>query len=160
MVVSISPIEGLNFFMPIFAFLFVFILVYALLEKTKILGGTQWLHLFLSFLLAIFFIVNASLVDFIRFNSAWFAVFIVSLFFILLMIGFTHGKLDTIQKGWVAWVLIIGLIVFFIISSSYVFNWAINWAWFTGIFGTAWMGFVVLLVVALIASFILTKKAG
>lgn len=159
MVVSISPIEGLNFFMPIFAFLFVFILVYALLEKTKVLGGTQWLHLFLSFLLAIFFIVNASLVDFIRFNAAWFAVFLVSLFFIILLISFTHGKIEFFTKPWVAWVLIIGLIVFFIVSSSYVFNWAVNWAWFTNVFGSAWVGFIILLIVTLIASYILTRKS-
>lgn len=158
MAATLSPVEGLNFFMPIFAFLFIFVLVYALLLKTKVLGESKFVHLFIAFLMAIFFIVNASLVDFVRFNSSWFAVFLVSIFFILLMIGFTHGKTEVFQKAWVAWVLIIGLIIFFIISSSYVFNWALNWNMVKNFFNSSWVSFIVLLIVALIASWIITKK--
>lgn len=158
MVAAITPIAGLTLFMPIIAFLFIFVVVYALLEKTKVLGGTQWLHLFVSFLMAIFFVVNASLVDFVRFNASWFGVFLVCLVFIMILISFTHGKIDWFTKPWVGWVLVVGLIVFFIISSSYVFNWAISLDAIGTWFDSKWIGFIVLLIVTLIASWILTKK--
>jgi hypothetical protein len=159
MAAQISPIEGINFFMPIFAFLFVFVLVYALLMKTKILGESKGVNLMISFLMAIFFVVNASLVDFVRFNSAWFAVFIVSIFFILLLTAFTHGdKLEFFRKPWVAWVIVIGIVIFFIVSSSYVFNWAINIDAIGNYFDYQWLGFILLLIIALVASWILTRK--
>jgi hypothetical protein len=148
---------GLGFFMPIFSFLLVFVIVYALLAKTQVLGENKFVHLLISFLLAIFFIVNVSLVEFVNFNSAWFAVFIVCIFFILLLISFTHGKIDFFQKAWVAWILIAGLIVFFIISSAYVFAWSVNWDSVENWFSTDWFGFVLLLVIAAIVSAVLYK---
>lgn len=158
MAAAISPIEGINFFMPIFAFLFVFVLVFALLVKTKILGDNKFVHIFISFIMAIFFVVNASLVDFIRLNTAWFAVFLICIFFIFLLIGFTHGKVEILQQKWVGWTLIVGLLVFFVISSSFVFNWAINLEALNGWFDLRWVGFGFLLIVALVASWLLTKK--
>jgi hypothetical protein len=157
MAVPISPIEGINLFMPIFSFLFVFILVFALLRKTNILGDNPWLNIFISFLMAIFFVVNASLVEFVKLNSAWFAVFLVSVFFILLLVSFTHGKIDFLQKGWVGWILIGLLIVFFIISSSYVFNWALSFDYLSRVLDTRWVGFILLLIIAGIVSAILVK---
>jgi hypothetical protein len=155
MVVSLT---GFNFFMQIFSFLFVFILVYAILSKTKILGDNNFIHLFISFLLAIFFIVNVSLTNFVTFNAAWFAVFIVCLFFIMVLIGFTHGKVDVIMNKYVAWVLVAGLILFFIISSSYIFTWTLNWSKVWGWFSTDWFGFVILLILAGIVSWIISSK--
>ena len=151
-------LSALNYFLPVFSFLLVFVLVYALLAKTKILGENNFVHLLISFILAIFFIVNVSLVDFVSFSSAWMIVFFVCLFFILILIGFTHGKVDVIMKPFVAWILLIALIVFFIISSAYVFNWAVNWSVVWDWFYTDWFGFVLLLVIAGVISWVLTKK--
>lgn len=152
-----ASLAGFNFFMQIFSFLFVFILVYAILAKTNLLGN-KFIHLFISFLFAIFFIVNVSLIDFVTFNAAWFAVFLVSLFFIMILVAFTQGKLDVIMNKWVAWVLIAGLIIFFIISSSYIFSWSLNvgsiWGWFS----TDWFGFVILLLIAGVVSWIISSK--
>jgi len=151
-------LSGLSYFMPVFSFLFFFFLVYALLAKTKILGENNFVHVLISLLLAVFFIVNVSLVDFVSFSSAWVVVFFVCLFFILILIGFTHGKVDVIMKPFVAWILLIALIVFFIISSAYVFNWAVNWPVVWDWFYTDWFGLVLLLVIAGIVSWVLTKK--
>lgn len=144
--------------MPIFAFLFVFVFVYALLQKTKVIGDSKFVSILLSFILAIFFVVNASLVEFVKFNAGWFAVFLVCILFILILVSFTHGKIDFIQKPAVGWVLIAAIIIFFIISSSYTFNWAINLGALSGVVNSAWAGFILLLIVAGIASWILTKK--
>ena len=153
-----SPLAALNFFLPIFSFLLVFILVYAILAKTKILGESYGIHLLLSFILAVFFIVNVSLVDFVNFSSAWFVVFLICIFMIMLLIGFTHGKVDVIMNKYVAWVLVAGLIVFFIVSSSYTFNWALNWTKVWNWFYTDWFSMILLFVIAGIAAWIIAKK--
>lgn len=155
-----ASIAGISYFLPILSFLLVFVLVYALLKKTEVLGDNDGINLLISFILAVFFIVEASLVDFINFSTAWAVVFIVCVFLILLLIGFV-GKdaLGTItgNKG-VAWVLLAGIIIFFIISSAYTFNWAVNWQQVTDWAYTDWFGMVLLLVVAGVVSWVIAHK--
>ena len=76
----------------------------------------------------------------------------------MILISFTHGKVDVIMKPGVAWVLVIGLIVFFIISASYTFNWALTWANLAEWTKTDWFGMLLLVGIALVVSFVLTKK--
>jgi hypothetical protein len=146
--------------MPIVSFLFIFILMYALLVKTKLLGDNNAVALMLSFIIAIFFIVNVQIVDFVRINVSWFVVFFVCLFLIMLILSFTGAdalKMFTGNKG-VAWVLVAILVLVFVFSSSYVFNWAINWDLIQSWFDESWFGMVVLLVLGGIISVVLTKK--
>ena len=154
-----ASLAALNYFMPIFSFLFVFILVYALLAKTKVLGESPFVHVFISLILAIFFIVNASLVDFVKFSSAWFVVFFVIIFLILVMIAFTHGKIDVVMNKGMAWVILALLIVFFIVSAAFTFNFAVSWSKIQGWFTTDWFGFVLLLVIAGIVAAVISKKS-
>ncbi len=156
-----ASVVALSYFMPILSFLLVFVLIYAILKKTEILGEDEWVALLISFVLAVFFIAEASLVDFVNFSSAWFGVFIVCVFFILVLVGFL-GKdaLGTItgNKG-VAWTLLGALIVFFIISSAYTFNWAVNWSTVWDWAYTDWAGMILLLIVAIVVSLVLARKA-
>jgi len=156
-----ASVVALSYFMPILSFLFVFVLVYALLKKADILGDSEVVMLLISFVLAIFFIVQASLVDFVNFSSAWFVVFLVCVFFILVLVGFLGGDaLETITGNKaVAWVLLAALIIFFIISSAYTFNWAVNWETVWDWAYTDWFGMVLLLIVAGIVSWVIAKKA-
>lgn len=153
-----TSIAAVNFFMPVFAFLLVFIVVYAILMKTKVLGENAFIHFFVSLLLAAIFIVNLSLVDFIKFSSSWFVVFVVCIFLVILLISFTHGKVDVIMKPWVAWVLVAALIIFFIFSAAHVFSWVINWSAVGNWFSTDWFGFILLLVIAGIVAWFVSKK--
>ncbi|MFZ5955565.1 MAG: hypothetical protein ACOYT4_03995 [Nanoarchaeota archaeon] len=156
--VSQVSLASLNYFLPIFSFLFVFIMIYALLAKTKIIGDNQFVNLFLSFILAVFFILNVSLVEFVQFNLAWFVVFIICVFMIMLLISFSHGKLDVVMKPFVAWVLMIALITFFIISSAHIFKWTIDWVQIQSWMSTDWWGLVLVLIIAGIVSWRITKK--
>ena len=83
--VTEASVSAIGYFMPIFAFLLVFIVMYALLVKTKVLGDSPAIMLFISFILSSFFIVQASLVEFIQFSSAWFGVVIIFLFFLVII---------------------------------------------------------------------------
>ncbi|MDH3325033.1 MAG: hypothetical protein OEL89_05320, partial [Candidatus Peregrinibacteria bacterium] len=121
-----ASISAIGYFMPIFAFLLVFIVVYALLNKTGVLGGSQPVMLFISFILASFFIMEASLVEFVRFSSAWFGAGVIGLFFLLVVLAFLPGKdpLAFLTKNdWFSWVILGLIVAFFIISSAYLFNW-------------------------------------
>jgi hypothetical protein len=154
-----ASLSIINYFTPIFAFLLVFIIVYALLKSTKVLGGNEMIMIFVSFILSSFFIVEASLVEFVRFSSAWMTVFIFCMFVLVAMIAFVPGiKLEEFfGGGWFAWVLLAIVIGVFIISSAYVFNWAVNWGMLYDWFYTDWFGMVLLLVVAALVSWKITK---
>ena len=158
---AVADVSAIGYFMPIFAFLLVFIVIYALLVKTKVLGESPAVMLFISFILSSFFIVEASLVDFVQFSSAWFGTIVIGLFFLIVVIAFIPdinvGKFFG-ANNWFAWVLLGGMILFFIISSAYVFNWVVNWGMLKDWFDSGWFGMILLLVIAGIVSFVLTKK--
>ena len=154
----VASLTGLNFFMPILSFLLVFIVVYAVLNKIQILGESKGIHLFVSFILAIFFVVNVSLVDFVKTSSSWFVVIFVLVFLVLVMIAFTQGSLEIVKNKYVALILVGGLIAVFVISSAYAFNWAVNWGEVWDWFYSDWFGFALLLVIAGIVSWVLAKS--
>jgi len=158
-----ASVAAISYFMPIFAFLLVFIVVYAILVKTKVLGESDAVLLFVSFILSSFFIVEASLVEFVQFSSAWFGVIIIGMFFLIVILAFIPG-IDIgkfFGKGnWFAWVLLALLIGFFVISSSYVFNWALNWEVLEDWFDSDWFGMVLLLAIAGVVSAVLAKKVA
>ena len=150
-----ASISAIGYFMPIFAFLLVFIVVYALLNKTGVLGGSQPVMLFISFILASFFIMEASLVEFVRFSSAWFGAGVIGLFFLLVVLAFLPGKdpLAFLTKNdWFSWVILGLIVAFFIISSAYLFSWVVSWAVISSWFSSEWFGMILLLIIAAIVS--------
>jgi len=154
-----ASLSFINFLLPIFSFLLVFVVVYALLMKTNILGENHFVAIFVSLILASFFIVNVHLVDFVQFTSSWMVVIIVLVFFVLLLLAFLPGGLGFLKdsKGF-AWVVLGLLIVFFIIASSFVFNWALNWDVVSDWFYTDWFGFVLLVILGAVVAWVLAKK--
>lgn len=158
--VAEASVGAIGYFMPIFAFLLVFIVVYALLVKTKVLGDNQPVMLFISFIMSSFFIIQASLVEFVKFTSAWFSVIIIAVFFLISLLGFLPGKepFAFLGKGnWFSWVILGIIVAFFITSSAYVFNWAVNWSMIQGWLDTNWFGMLLLLAVAALVSWKIKK---
>ena len=144
--------------MPIISFLFVFVLVYALLLKTKVLGENKGINLLIAFFLASFFIVQSTLETFVKITAAWSIVFFVCVFMILLLISFSVKDWEKMVTPGVGWVLVFILIIFFVVSSSYVFNWVnLSWANFTDWADEQWFGFVLLAVVGAIVTWVLVK---
>ena len=82
-------ISWLNQGMPLFAFALVFLLSYAILAKTKVLGESKPINFGISLILGIIFITFSSVSEYLTNIAPWFIVLLTSLFFILLMIGFT-----------------------------------------------------------------------
>ncbi len=150
-----ASLSAIGYFVPIFAFLLVFIVIYALLKKTGILGGSELVMLFISFILSSFFVVQASLVEFVQFSSAWFGVIVMGVFFLLLVLAFLPGDnpLGFLTKhDWFSWAMIIVILVLFVISAAYVFNYAVNWGEVQDWFRSDWFGMILLLVIAGVVS--------
>jgi len=118
-------ISGLEFFAPVWAFLFVFVVVYALLAKTKIIGESKFINLAIGFILASIFIAFSSIELFIRTLVPWFVVLIVVLFFVMLIVGLATKDMKEMYSflgNKFVWAFIVLLVVVFFISSLYVFN--------------------------------------
>jgi len=162
-------ISGINFFMPVFSFLFVFILVYALLAKTKIIGDNKFVLLLISFIIAVVFMSFSSLELFVRTVIPWFIVLVIAVFLILI-IGMFSSK-DWVPKSWFAWIVIVVLLVIFLISAIYVFNPVFHpdlgvasggetslLQQIRSYMGGGVVGSIILIVIAIIVAWIITKK--
>jgi hypothetical protein len=163
------------YFMPMIVFLLVFIVMFALLAKTKVLGGSPFIHLFTSFLVAVIFIASPALTDLTKLALPWVMVLIVILISILLVVGFVKGNLDSVTKNPVVTVaIIVAIIIIFLISAINVFGPIVKPYLPTAtseaggspdilqikhvLFSPSTIGMIVLMIVAAIASWIVTKK--
>ncbi|MBU4502558.1 MAG: hypothetical protein KKA79_08220 [Nanoarchaeota archaeon] len=107
----------LDHFIPIFVFLFVFIVSYSVLLKTRILGNNKGLISVASFSVSLLFIVTQSAVDLIQLITPWFVVFIIVSMCILVVFMFLGVKPETIAEAVssesTVWIIIIIMIVLF-----------------------------------------------
>ena len=118
----VLDISGIFFFMPVFSFLFVFLIVYSILAKTKLLGDSGFVNFFVSFIMAIIFMSFSSLDLYVQTIIPWFIVLFVIVFLVLLIAGLSTKELDKIMKPWFAWVVIVILLIIFLIAAIRVFN--------------------------------------
>jgi len=157
-------LTGLGTFVPVFGFLLVFVVTYALLSKTKLLGENKFVHVLTSFAIAIIFLVSANAIEYVRVVTPWFAAFIVSLLFIGLIVGLMGKEsLDKVFKPGFAWFIVIVLIVIFLVSAVYVFADVINK--YMGepkafLVQPQILGIVLLVGITIFAAWLLTKKGG
>jgi len=89
----------LNFFLPVFTFLFVLVICYALLQKTKILGGQSRLDFLASFAVAILTLFTGNAVKLINYMTPWFVIFIVFVLLIFLVLMSFGWKEQDIWPG-------------------------------------------------------------
>ena len=83
------------------------------------------------------------------------------LLFLILVLAFIPGiDIGAFfgKNNWFAWVLIGLIVVFFVASSAYVFNWIVDWGVVQSWFNTGWFGMILLLIIAGIVSYVLAKK--
>ncbi|MDP2925775.1 MAG: hypothetical protein Q8N99_05375 [Nanoarchaeota archaeon] len=118
---NMIDVSGLFFFMPVFSFLFVFVVVFAVLAKTKVLGDGR-VNLLVSFIMAIIFMNFTSLDLFVKTITPWFIVLVVCLFFVLVIIGFSTKSFDKMMTPAFAWTIVAILVVIFLVSAIRVFN--------------------------------------
>lgn len=158
-------LTGITYFLPLLSFLVIFIITFAVLNKTKIIDNTLW-EVFLSFVIATIFVSGLTVQNYILNIVPWFAVLLICLFLILVITGFIGKDLTSWNKGFgIAFVII--LIIGFLISAIIVFSSYLNpylpasltatsiRDWF---FSSQVLGALFLLIVSFIVSWVLIKS--
>ena len=116
-----ADVTGIEYFAPILAFLVVSVIVFVVLNKTKLLGESAWGQAIVALLIATVFVSAAGVRDYVLTITPWFGALVVSLFFILFFIGFVGKPVEGMTKG-MGIVFIIALIIVFLVSGFVVFS--------------------------------------
>lgn len=165
-------------FSPVFAFLFVWVTVFAVLQFTKFLGDNKGLHALFAFILAVLTMLSPKLVQLIGTMAPIFVVAIIFIVFLLLlykMFGVDDDWLTSAIKGKGSafyWILIVAAVIV-VGSVSIVFGEEIlsitqggdggNTTGVVGNLGSTLfhpkvLGFVVLMLIAVFAIYMLASK--
>ena len=156
--------------MPFLAFLFVFVVSYALFSKTRVLGESQVTNVLVSFLIAVMFLVNPPATKFTLATIPWIAVLMVVLLFILMILTMVRGKIeDIVQSQIVALILVAAILLVFLAAAVNVFGPLIasisagNLNPVEGtaaqfVFNPALAGAAILIVISLVSYYFLIKK--
>lgn len=119
---AVIDVSFVTYFGPLLAFLIVFVIVFAVLNKTKIIGENAWVQSILSFIVAGVFVSVAGASDFVLTATPWIAVLIVSLAFIILMLAFVNVKIEGgVSKG-IGGVAVLLALVIFVVSAFFLFS--------------------------------------
>lgn len=116
-----ADVSAVTYFAPIAAFLLVFLICALVFLKIKIVGENKWMAIFVSLLIAALFVSFGSVRRYVEVVTPWFAVFIISLFFILMITAFSGNVPEGFQKG-VGILFVLGLLAAFVISGIFIFS--------------------------------------
>lgn len=110
----------LNYLTPLFTFLFILVISYAVLDKFKLLGDNFAPKAIAAFSIAMIFIFSTRMVKIVNMATPWFILMIIFGFFIVAMLMFIGVKEEsifkTVKSGSVVWpIIVIALIIFIII---------------------------------------------
>lgn len=117
---TLLDLTVLNYLTPLFTFLFILIISYAVLDKFKLLGENFAPKAIAAFSIAMIFLFSTRMVKIVNMATPWFILMIVLGFFIIAILMFLGVKESDISKtvtgGNVVWpIIVISLIIFIII---------------------------------------------
>lgn len=145
--IDLSPI---NEALPLIGFLLVVVLIYGVLQKSKLFE--HWfIQVFLAFLVALIFIVFVSAREYVQQIVPWAVVLIVCLFFLFLIIGFIGKDASFMTKGLGAFFVFL-LLIGFLITAVRVFP-----DFFEQFYNSKWYTAVILVVVCGLVGWALVK---
>jgi hypothetical protein len=113
----------LMYFTSVFGFVFVWVFLFALFTKTKLLGENNFINSIIALVFALVFISFTPGVSYlIQTVMPWFVILIVSLFFLMMIVAFSQKEMDKFMKPWLAWVFIGLMVLIFLFSAIKIFN--------------------------------------
>jgi len=110
----------LRYFMPIFSFLFIFILAYAILTRINIFKG-KWVNLAISFTISVLFLFTPDAMKVIEVATPSFVLFLFLIFLILMtffFLGIKETHVVDFFRGNATMTWIVGIIVFLIFAGA------------------------------------------
>ncbi len=107
--------------LPIYAFLLILGIVYAIIAKAKILGDSKGINAFIALIFAIIFISFSSVREYVVNITVWFSVLITGAFFFLLLTVFIVKDPEKFFKPLgIVFIILLALIV--IVALFYTFS--------------------------------------
>ena len=116
----VADVSVIGYFAPIAAFLVVAIVIFAVLAKSKILGDNKFVHIFIALAIASIFIAAAGARQYVLKVVPWLAVLIISLVFLILLLGMI-GKVADFSGG-IGIAVVVVFAVIFLIAAFSVFS--------------------------------------
>ena len=171
-----ADLNAIGFFAPIAAFLLVFLVVYAVLSRSKLLGeDNKWLNLFISLFIASIFVSAAGVTRLVQTVVPWFAVLFISLFLVLMLTRFVGKDVAFMEKGaGIVAVVVLGIVFLvssFVVFSDVLFNYLPGPGFGTGgnletlylldyLYSPRVTGAVLLIILSALVSFVLVRGGG
>jgi len=118
-------ISILEFLTPVFTFLFILVISYAMLDKFKLLGEKTAPKLLASFSIAMLFIFSKEALQVINIFTPWFLVLTIAGFLVIALLMFWGVKEESVSRAVskeVVWPIVIIGILFFVIVITIVFQ--------------------------------------
>ncbi|MBT7903273.1 hypothetical protein HN587_05400 [Candidatus Woesearchaeota archaeon] len=116
---SFLDIGLINYFGVILPILLVFVLLFGVLQKTKIFGDSKGLQSIIAFCIALMLIIVPGVVEVINIMAPWFVLMFIFFFMIIVSLKFMGVNDDSIttymSKDWETahwFILAVGLIIF------------------------------------------------
>jgi hypothetical protein len=143
-------------------FLLVFFVVFAILEKTKLLGDKKQINALVSFVIGLIFVTVVFPVDVVTNMILFLSVALVTMFVALILWGFATGKSEIDTKNTVARV-IIGIVVVVVVIGAIlwatgfytpIYEWLFKQEWSN----TFWTNFI--FIVAIVIAIVLVLKSS
>ena len=148
-------------------FLLIFTIIFAVLQKTKILGeGKKNMNVIVSLVIALLVVIphvtnsyppNADIVDIMNKSIPQVAVIVVAIVMLFIMLGLLggeaawHGKITS----WI--VIAAAVVVLYIFGASA--GWWQGWDWFNRVFGSETVAvIIILLVFGIVIGFVTSEK--
>lgn len=117
----------LQFISPVFSFIFVFSLMYAVMDKFKLVGDNKGIHAAIALSIAVVFLFARDAVRLVNFITPWFVMMLIVGLFLTTFFVFFGVKSETIgntvmKDPRVYWTVIILSIIILFISIGQVFG--------------------------------------
>jgi len=122
---SVLDTSLIGYFSPVITFFFIFAIVYALLQKSKILKGSSNVHALIAFTVGLMFLFTPSATALVNVFTPWFVVLfivVILVMVIFLSIGYTEESfVNFMGEGVIRWTILLIVILILVISMTQVF---------------------------------------
>ncbi|MBI4448280.1 hypothetical protein HY643_04830 [Candidatus Woesearchaeota archaeon] len=123
---SILDIGILDYFMPVFVFLFIFGILFAILEKTNLFTRNKGINSLVAFTLSLIFVLTPDLMNLVSVMTPWFVILIVFTLFIILIFMFVGIKEEAVSAAFasrsVVWFLVVVCFIILIYAMTEVYG--------------------------------------
>jgi hypothetical protein len=114
---SVLDLGLIGQFSDIFSLIFIFLIVYSVLEVTKVLGQNRGVHSLVALMIALVCAINPNVLSVISNMSPWFVLLIVFILFLMVSATFAGFSQDNVlaalggKPGGAFWIIIISILI-------------------------------------------------